>query len=125
MSRTAYDAKQRVARAQARETVPALTHAFILNLAQKAEAADQELVEIKIYRPGPLKGHETLRLLGTNGGPDSCADTAIVELAPWIYSAKWRVADLRLWLEQQQYRKISAAPTQRRFLRSFHASKFE
>lgn len=75
------------------ETVVALIH--------EAEAAGQELVEIRFHRPVAVGRGRTVRLFGIRGGPESCADTNVVEVAPQIYTAKWRLVDLKLGVKQR------------------------
>jgi hypothetical protein len=69
-------------------------------LIREAEAAGQDLVEIRFHRPAAIARGQTVRLFGGRGGPESCADTNIVEVEPQVYAAKWRVADLKLGVKQ-------------------------
>ena len=76
-----------------------ITREDIAEMIRVADIDGREFVEIRFHRPGPLKGKQTLRLFGTRGGPESCADTVITEVEPQIFTAKWRTADLRLGLK--------------------------
>lgn len=87
-------------RLAAAEAPPLLTRIAVAQIVRAAEAEGIELVELVVPRTTPptRRSGFTVKLLG-RCGPRSDADGTPRQVGPRAWSARWRVADLRLLLD--------------------------